>query len=371
VETGETRTAEETPLVALHKGAGATMGTWFGCVLPEYWTDPRAEQEFARNSVALVDKNHRAYLSFTGPDRVRYLNAILTNNMNALASGQGNVSLLLNPQGHILAEIETYALADSLFCVSFAMIRERLIESLDKYIIMDDVTLTDETQRYGTLAVEGPKAAEVTQELTGIDLSAFSELGRRESTVGSIPCWITKRSPGGIVGGEFLAERETLAKLWQVLSESVKKHGGGPMGYAALSAQRLAQGVAWFGYDFGEKQIPHEAGLESSHISYTKGCYTGQEIVERVRSRGQVNRRRVDLIFDGASVPNAGETLTVDGKEVGSVTRAAVPSFLAQAIGMGYVRKDHNAPGSQLKWRGGAAVVSKFPDAFSAAAPAK
>jgi folate-binding Fe-S cluster repair protein YgfZ len=104
--------------------------------------------------------------------------------------------------------------------------------------------------------------------------------------------------------------------------------------------------------------------LESSHISYTKGCYTGQEIVERVRSRGQVNRRRVGLIFDGASAPNAGETLTVDGKEVGSVTRAAVPSFLSHAIGMGYVRKDHNAPGSQLKWAEGAAVVSKFPDAL-------
>ena len=371
MEIGETGTAEETPLVALHKGAGATMGTWFGCVLPDYWTDPQAEQEFARQSAALVDKNYRAYLSVAGPDRVRYLNAILTNNIKDLATGQGNVSLLLNPQGHILAEIDTYALADSLLCVSYAMIRERLIESLDKYIIMDDVTLTDETQRYGTLAVEGPKAAAVAQELTGIDLRTVSELGRRETTVASIPCWITKRSPGGIAGGEFLAERETLAKLWQILSESVKKHGGGPMGYAALSAQRLAQGVAWFGYDFGEKQIPHEAGLQGSHISYTKGCYTGQEIVERVRSRGQVNRRKVDLIFDGASAPNAGEALTVDGKEVGSVTRAAVPSFLAQAIGTGYVRKDHNAPGSQLKWRGGAAVVSKFPEAFSAATPAK
>jgi folate-binding protein YgfZ len=153
-----------------------------------------------------------------------------------------------------------------------------------------------------------------------------------------------------------------LAELWQVLLEIVKKHGGGPMGYAALSAQRLAQGVAWFGYDFGEKQIPHEAGLETTHISYTKGCYTGQEIVERVRSRGQVNRRRVELIFDGASAPPSGEVLTADGKEVGFVTRAAVPSFLECAIGMGYVRKDHHAPGTKLNWSGGTAVVSTFPE---------
>jgi folate-binding protein YgfZ len=366
METRETGVAIETPLAALHKDSGATLGTWFGCVLPDHWADPREEQEFARKSVALVDKNCLAYLSFTGPDRVRYLNAILTNNIKDLQVGQGNSSLLLNPQGHILAEVETYALPESLFCLSYAMIRERLIEVIEKYIIMDDVTLTDESLRYGTLAIEGPKAADVVRELAGIDLLAFTELGRRETTVASIPCLLKRRSPGGVAGCEFLVERKDLTSLWQILLECVKKHGGCPMGYAALSAQRLAQGVPWFGYDFGEKQIPHEAGLEGSHISYTKGCYTGQEIVERVRSRGQVNRRRVNLIFDSAGVPVAGETLTVDGKEVGFVTRAAVPSFLSHAIGMGYVRKDHNALGSELNWSGGKAIVSKFSDAFAA-----
>jgi len=366
METGEIGAAIETPLAALHESAGATMGTWFGCALPDHWTDPQREEEFARKSVALVDKNYRAYLSFTGPDRVRYLNAILTNNIKDLSLEQGNVSLLLNPQGHILAELETYALADNLFCVSYAMIRERLIEWLDKFIIMDDVTLTDESQRYGTLALEGPRAAAVAQELAGIELSTLAELGRIEANVASVPCWITKRSPGGVAGCEFLAGRESLKNLWRVLSEGVKKHDGGPMGYRALSAQRLLQGVPWFGYDFAEKQIPHEAGLQDTHISYTKGCYTGQEIVERVRSRGQVNRRRVDLIFEGCGVPVAGETLTVEGKEVGFVTRAAIPSSLSHAIGMGYVRKDHNAAGSTLNWSGGTAVISKFPDAFLA-----
>jgi folate-binding protein YgfZ len=365
MEMAETGAVIETPLASLHKEAGATMGTWFGCELPDHWTDPRTEQEFARKSVALVDKNCRAYLCFSGPDRVRYLNAILTNNIKDLPPGEGNVSLLLNPQGHILAEIATYAMPESLFCVSHAMIRERLVEWLDKYIIMDDVTLTDESQRYGTLAIEGPKAAPVAREIAGVELSALEELGRKEIVVSAIPCWITKRSPGGIAGCEFLAERERLAALWGIFSEAVKKHGGGAMGYAALSAERLVQGMPWFGYDFGEKQIPHEAGLEKSHINYAKGCYTGQEIVERVRSRGQVNRRRVDLIFEGAGVPAAGEALTADGKEGGFVTRAAVPSFLSHAIGMGYVRKDHNAAGSRLNWSGGTAVVSKFPEGLA------
>jgi folate-binding protein YgfZ len=351
----------ETPLAPLHQQAGAKMGEWFGCALPDDFGDWQLEYWFAHKSVALLDKNYRCYLSFTGPDRVRYLNAILTNNIKDLPPSHGNASLLLNPQGRILAEIETYALPESLFCVSYAMIRERLIETLDKYIIMDDVTLTDETQRFGTLALEGPSAASLVSELTGVDLNSLADLDRQEARVGTIPCTVIRRSPGKFVGAEFLVERADLEALWHVLQDKTKIAGGGPAGYSALSALRLEQGIPWFGYDFSDKQIPHEAALENSHISYTKGCYTGQEIVERVRSRGQVNRRRVGLRFPGAATPSPGETLTSGGKEAGYVTRAAFSPALSSAIGMGYVRKENNEVGQQLEWQGGTATVTKLP----------
>jgi aminomethyltransferase len=311
------------------------------------------------------------YLSFNGPDRMRYLNAILTNNIKDLPVGQGNASLLLNPQGHILAEIETYAFVERLFCVSYAMIREQLIAWLDKYIIMDDVTLTDETERYGTLAVEGPKAAAVAREVSGVDIVALRELATMEGSVGAIPCRVVKRSPGEIAGAEFVVERGRLAELWEILLEAVRRHGGGPMGYTALSAQRLSLGAPWFGYDYDEKQIPHESGLENSHISYTKGCYTGQEIVERVRSRGQVNRRRVELLFTGEGVPEAGATLEVDGKEMGVVTRAARIWDPQRVIGMGYVRREANAPGTILQWANGSVTVVRFPEGLSTSAGGK
>jgi folate-binding protein YgfZ len=351
----------ETPLAALHRAAGARMGEWFGCALPDDFGDVATEERLAMESVALLDKNYRAYLAFTGPDRVRYLNAILTNNVKDLEAGAGSVSLLLNPQGRILAEIETYAFEDRLFCVSYAMIRQRLIEWLDKYIIMDDVTLTDETERFGTLALEGPKAVEVVKKLTGLELAALGELSLTETKVDRIGCRLGKRSPGGVPGAEFLAERGDLQKLWGALEAAVRREGGGPMGYQALSARRLEQGIPWFGYDFGEQQIPHEAGLEKSHISYTKGCYTGQEIVERVRSRGQVNRVRVLLKFAGPELAAAGEPLLADGKESGRVTRSAFSHALGAVIGMGYVRRENGAADSILQWSGGAATVVRPP----------
>ena len=368
-------------LVTLEAAAGATLGVWFGCALPNDFGDPAAEYRFANQSVALLDKNYRAYLSFTGPDRVRYLSAILTNNIKDLALGHGVNSLLLNPQGHILAELETYAFPDHHFCVSYAMIRERLMSWMDKYIIMDDVALTDETERWSTLALEGPKAAAVVKELTGVSVDQLSELGSvdapirrpqearpQDDTKGhaaaaeAIPCRVVKRSPGGLPGAEFVVARDHLAAIWQILLDAVRKHGGGPVGYTALSGQRLAQAVPWFGYDFGEKQIPHEAGLENSHVSYTKGCYTGQEIVERVRSRGHVNRRRVSLVFSGDAVPEEGAPLTTaNGKEAGYVTRAARIWDPERIIGMGYLRKEAEVPGTTLHWPGGTATIIHLP----------
>jgi folate-binding protein YgfZ len=361
MQAPETAKLIDTPLAALHEQAGARICAWFGCALPDDFGDWQREYWFAHKSVALIDKNYRCYLSFTGPDRVRYLNAILTNNIKDLPPSHGNVSLLLNPQGHILAEIETYALPESLFCVSYAMIRERLMETLDKFIIMDDVTLTDDTQRFGTLALEGPAAARIVSELTGVDLHSLAELARQDALAGAIPCTVIRRSPGKFPGVEFLVERAHLAALWETLQEKTKIAAGGTIGYTALNALRLEQGVPWFSYDFGEKQIPHEAALENSHISYTKGCYIGQEIVERVRSRGQVNRRRVGLRFTGEALPAAGEALTSDGKEAGHVTRAAFSPALSSAIGMGYVRKESNAPGSKLEWQRGTATVTNLP----------
>jgi len=239
------------------------------------------------------------------------------------------------------------------------MIRERLIEWLNKYIIMDDVTLTDETPRYGTLAVEGPKAADLVKEICGANLGKYEELSVHSGKAGSIPCYIVKRSPGGITGAEFFTASENLPELWQVLQDAARWQGGGPMGCTSLSATRLAQGIPWFGYDFGAKQIPPEAGLQYSHISYTKGCYTGQEIVERVRSRGHVNRQLVQLVFTGNVVPGPDTPLTLNGNEVGYVTRAARAWDPPRILAMGYLRREALTPGTTLESAAGTATVSQ------------
>lgn len=357
MDTAARSTTLPTPLLELHRAAGATIGEWFGCELPSDFGDWLNEYRYVRETVALLDKNYRTYLALSGPDRVRFLNAILTNNIKDLKAGQGVVSLFLNPQGRIQAEIETYAEEQRLLCVSFAEIRDKLVPALDHYIIMDDVALTDETARYGTLALEGPRATETVKQLTNVDLNTLAELEWRESSVAAIPCRVVRRSSSGHPSAEFVCEQTHLQQLWESLRDAANSAGGGPVGYTALNSLRLESGIPWFGYDFGDKQIPHEAGLEKSHISYTKGCYTGQEIVERVRSRGQVNRVRALFKLEAKELPPADAPILFEGKEVGQVTRSAYSPASQSNIAMGYLRREQTSPGTAVEIGGAAATV--------------
>ncbi len=351
----------ENPLLDLHRAAGATLGTYFGCELPARFTNSEAEYRVARDAVVLADTNFHAIFGFAGPDRARYLNAILTSNVRDLAPGHGAIGLLLNPQGHILAEIETLALDDSIVGVSHASVRESTAATIEKFIIMDDVVFADETPSTGSVALAGPRAAEVLQRLSKVDIASLPERAHQEISTSGIISRLVRRDFGRRAGAELFAPREYLPALWKALAAAVAQAGGGPIGFDAINSLRLEAGIPWFGYDFGESVIPHEAGLENSHISYTKGCYTGQEIVERVRSRGQVNRRRVGLRFDEAALPVSGSKLLSGAAEVGHVTSAAHSFALGKNIGMGYVRREHSAPGSKLQCQTCPAEVIELP----------
>jgi folate-binding protein YgfZ len=363
----------ETPLAELHRAAGADFAEYFGVRLPAHFGDPLAEYHAARNGVALIDTNFRAVFALTGPDRVRYLNAVTTGNIRDLTPGQSALGLLLNAQGHMLAEIVTLALEDRLLLLGHSVVGPKTFEILDKFIIMDDATLTDETAQTATLAMEGPRAEELIRELTGLELAQFA-IGAHQATAirssgGSIPCRVLRHSLFGFPGAELLLPRESLTAAWQTLAKGARALGGSPIGYQALEMLRLEAGVPWFGADFEEHHIPHEAGVESTHISFTKGCYTGQEIVERVRSRGHVNRRLTRLKFNMPEPPKPGaavfaRTATGSGTELveaGQVTSAAFSPLAGSAIGMAYLRRDFLKPGITLQCENATAEVISPP----------
>jgi aminomethyltransferase len=280
---------------------------------------------------------------------VKYLHAITSNNIQALADGSGALALLLTPQGRILAELEIYALPEKLLVLSHASQRERTVATLKKYVIGSQVKIDDLTDQMGSLSLEGPHAATVVEEITGVKLADLAEMSIREINIEGSPCYLLRRSHFGQPGAELIASRDALPALWSKLLASVRVHGGEPIGMAALNSLRLEAGIPWFPADFNDAMIPHEAALEDTHISFNKGCYTGQEIVERVRSRGHVNRKRVSLQFSTAQPPAPGTKLRAGEAEIGFVTSAAFSPAAGAAIGMGYVRREQFAPGSLVE----------------------
>lgn len=347
----------QTPLAEEHRSAHVQLAEFEGCELPERFAGLDAEYRAARDSAAIFDTNWNAIWMVGGRDRVQYLHNITSNDIKSLAEGRGTLALLLNPQGHILAELEIYALAEKLLVRSHASQRERTLATLKKYIIGSKVEIEDVTERMGSFAIEGPRAADVLRQICGSEIVGMSEIGVQEASMDGNPCWLLRRSHFGAVGAEILASREQLAALWRKALAAIRELGGAPIGMTALNALRLEARVPWFPADFNEAMIPHEAALETTHISFTKGCYTGQEIVERVRSRGHVNRKRVALKFSTGEPPPAGTKLRAGGAEVGFVTSAAFSPSVKAAIGMGYVRHEQFAPGSILEFDGGTAEV--------------
>jgi folate-binding protein YgfZ len=342
----------ETPLLDLHRSAGAEIGEYFGTLLPSHFGDFTAEYAAARCAVAVVDTNFRAFFSLSGPDAHRYVNAVLTSNVRDLKPGEGAVGLLLTPQGHILAEVETLALADSILAISHASVRERTFSTFEKFIIMDDVTLEDMTFSTGTVDLVGPLAAAVILEETGVDIAPVSAGSHIEATLGSISCRVIRHTWVDRPAATLVVSRECLPALWKKLASRVRAHDGAPAGMEAVNSIRLEGGTPWFGHDYDDKNIPHEAGVEHSHINYEKGCYVGQEIVVRVQSRGHANWRLTELQFLASTTPPPGTKLFTSGNfagsEVGHITSAGYSPLLGRPIGIGYLRREHSAIGTHL-----------------------
>ncbi|MGA9882115.1 MAG: glycine cleavage T C-terminal barrel domain-containing protein [Candidatus Acidiferrales bacterium] len=346
-----------TLLLEEHQAENSHIAEFSGCELPESFAGFEAEYRAARDNVAVFDTSWNAIWMIGGRDRVQYFHNVTSNDVKSLAEGRGTLALLLNPQGRILAELEIYALAEKLLVRSHASLREQTLATLKKYIIGSKVEIDDATERLGSFAIEGPKAANVVQQLCGVAIDSMANLGIQEINIDGSTCWLLRRSHFGAPGAELIASREHLPALWRKALVIVRQTGGAPIGMVALNALRLESGVPWFPADFNDAMIPHEAALENTHISFNKGCYTGQEIVERVRTRGHVNRKRVSLKFSTSAPPAVGTKLRAGEAEVGFVTSTAFSPAAGAAIGMGYARREHFAPGSIVDFDGGTAEV--------------
>ena len=338
-----------------HQACFTTLNNW---QLPLHHGDPEAEYRALRHGFGLIDLSNRGLIRVEGRDRQRFLNAMLSNNTADLAPGQGCYATFLNPKGHMVTDLVVYAEEASYLLEVEPHIASTFLEAIDFFVISEDVTFTVETEKWAALGVQGPEAPNVLVAVSGQEsVRDLAPYGSQSCRVADHDVWIARRSYTREPGYLLLVDPAAAEVVWTTIRQQGEAFEGCAVGLAALNTLRIESGTPRFGVDMTEATIPIEANLQDA-ISYTKGCYIGQEVIARIEARGHVNRQLVGLLLGDAGVPEAGARIFSPQREVGWITSATQSPAMQQTIALGYVRRESLEPGTALQVRTEAGEIS-------------
>jgi folate-binding protein YgfZ len=329
------------------RARGAVLEPFRGVTLPAHFGDVGREWRAASGGAGVFAAGFRSLLSATGEDRVSFFQGMLSNDVKALQTGQGVYAAFLTQQGKVVSDLRVYAESDRFLLDVVAWRREVLREALERFIVADDVELA-EADDQPLLGVEGPLAAAVVGEALGTPELPRARLAHVRAVFEGAPLLVVSVSELDRTGLLLCGPPHSAAPLLDALVEA----GALPIGMQALDVLRVESGIPWAGVDMDDSTLIMETGREAA-ISFTKGCYLGQEVVERIAARGHVNRKLVGVSFEAAAAPQAGARLLADGKEVGYVTSPARSQALERPIALAMLHRSHAAPGAQIELEGG------------------
>ncbi|MDR3458044.1 MAG: glycine cleavage T C-terminal barrel domain-containing protein [Verrucomicrobiae bacterium] len=376
-----------------HHSLGARFGELGGAEVVAGYVYVPAEHAALRESAGVVDLSFRSRLCLVGADRARYLHGQVTNDVKKLKPGEGCYAAITTAKGKMESDLNILCLADELLLDFEPGLTEKISQRLDKYIVADDVQIVDAAPHYGLLSVQGPKAEEVVRAigLFGVPPSggggeaspdrvnaelptmALASVKVSDAMLGEIYLVRNGRigdaqgkieSPPAVDGArgatrptssgfDLFVPNNSLGAVADKLVAAAKAAGGGACGWTAFEMARIEAGIPRYGADMDETNLPLECGIESRAIVYNKGCYIGQEVINRVHSFGHVNKelRGLRLADDLTALPVRGDKLFQAGKEVGQVTSAAKSLAVDGNIALGYVRREANQVGGELVLR--------------------
>lgn len=303
------------------------------------------EYRALREAAAVVDRSAAGRIELTGADRQRFMNAYLTCEIKGLAPGSGAYGFLTQAQGRILSDAVVLVREDRLW-IEVGPDREGpIIEHLKKYVLADRVEIRPLADVL-PVALTGPRAAEIVDPEAELAETAWAH------------------RQGDVLGIEVTVQRGGFAvpwdyTLWVAASEAPRLieglaalEGVRQAGFAALEALRVEKGLPRFGCDYGPENFPQETTLDEA-VSYTKGCYLGQEVVARIHYRGGVQKELRGLLFEGDGAPERGESLLADGREAGTVGSVVDSPALGRTVGLAILHRRAAAPGTRLELSGG------------------
>lgn len=324
--------------------AGAVQTKFKGTLIVEHYGDVASEHAAARETAAVTRMTHYRTLMLTGADSNSFLAGLSTNRVTELKPGQGNCQFMLNLKAKVEAEIRVLVGTKETHILTDSQGLEWTEASLKKYLFNEDMEFQNRSAQCRILKLVGPQTPQILERLSKtsiVDMSPLDhvvcELAGSETTVIFDPL-------GQLPGTELLVS----AKAEEGILAAIADAGARPIGIAALNILRLEEKQRWFGIDYDNSNLPAETNLLDQSVSFTKGCYLGQEIVARMQTYGQARKQSVPIECHAASQIDPGSELLHQGKKVGTVTSiAARPG--GGAVGFAMIRSEATEPGTHLQ----------------------
>jgi folate-binding protein YgfZ len=342
--------ARQLPLDQLHRNSGATMFDIDGWSVPVSYGDELLEYAAVReHGAGLLDLSSRGRLLVTGSEAVSFLNGLITNDMKTLPENRWMPAVFPNVQGRLLASVRVIRLADDGGKPSFlidteAATHDRVLQTIQRFTLAGDFHVTDLTTTTALFSLQGKAASDTLNKVLATSTSTLVvnqviQTGWQDQQITVVPATHTRAS-----GYDLLVGEPQAALLWDALVRT----GAQPVGYDALEILRIEAGVPRYGPDMDDTTVVTETNLDEA-VSYTKGCYVGQEIIARIKYRGHVAKKLRGLAFDGPVIAPRQIIKSAEDKEIGHITSTTYSPHLGQQIALGYIKYDHIAAGTRVK----------------------
>lgn len=296
-----------------------------------------------RTHAVVADLSGRGALAIVGPDCAELLHGLVTNDIKALRPGAGCLAALLTPKGRMRAEMAVLRADEEILLDCEPALAAPLGAILSGYVPFSRSTLEDRTEATGVVHLEGPHAEGVlvAAGLAGPPAGPYAHLAVE---VAGIPVRVVRSSRAGEEGFDLRLARGEASRILDLLAAQ----GAQPVPPEILEAGRIEAGIPRWGAELDESVLPNEAWLERTAISYTKGCYLGQETVARLRTYGHVNRHLVAILLPLGSGAVPGADVRAGDEAVGKVTSAADSALRGRRVVLAFVKREHEAPGTTL-----------------------
>jgi folate-binding protein YgfZ len=331
----------------VHVRSGATMIEREGLLLPGNYGDSAAEYLAVRQGRAgLIDLSSRARISVSGSEAVMFLNGLITNDIKTLGEKSWMPAAFPNVQGRMLAAVRILNRSGDFLVDTESVTHDVVLKLLERFTLAGDFRVADLTEASAMMSVQGKNSREVIGTVLNEDAA---KLGRQQVALTKLSngneATVIRATQTAENGFDLFVNASDAEMVW----DSLLAAGARPVGFEALEILRIEAGIPRYGVDMDDTNIVTETNLDDA-VSFTKGCYIGQEIIARIKYRGHVAKKLTGLVFDPhTSLEIGAKILSIDGKEIGRVTSQTFSPQLDRSIALGYVKYDYLAAGTEVR----------------------